>query len=96
MNIAFCKFAGMGNGGTEKYLQSIALLYKQQGHGVNYFYTNAALLIGSSSVHPDNNAERISLLKNNNITLTKIDVGALSVSPKECKWIDTNFPNLLH
>jgi len=94
MNIAFCKFAGMGNGGCEKYLQSIALLYKQRGHGVNYFYTNAAPSIGSSFVHPDNNADRIALLESKDITLTKINVGSRSVSLKEFKWIDTNFPDL--
>lgn len=96
MNIAFCKFAGMGNGGCEKYLQSIALLYKQRGHSVNYFYTNAAPSIGSSFVHPDNNADRIALLESKDIILTKIDVGSRSVSLKEFNWIDTNFPNLFH
>jgi len=53
----------MGNGGIEKYLQSIALLFKKDGHVIDYYYTNVAPLINHWWVHPDNNQERIHFLQ---------------------------------
>jgi glycosyltransferase involved in cell wall biosynthesis len=74
MNLAFCKFAGMANGGTEKYLQTLALLYKVHGHNIDYYYTNAAKILDHNWVHPDNDAIRIELMKSNGINLIPIHV----------------------
>ena len=90
MKIAFCKFAGLANGGTEKYLQTIAMLYKQNNHEVDYFYTNAAPILDSNFIHPDNHPDRIELLKSKNINLIPVRVGANS----GIKWIDTDFYDL--
>lgn len=89
MKIAFCKFAGMGNGGIEKYLQTIALIYKKQ-HDIDYYYTNAAPLINQSWQHPDNDDQRIEIFKNNNINLIKINVGYRIKND----WYETNFLEL--
>jgi hypothetical protein len=93
MKIAFCKFAGMANGGCEKYLQTISMLYKSHGHDVDYFYTNAAPTLGSPGGHADNNQERISLVQSKGINLFKVHVGNryMSPYPYEIKWFDTNF-----
>jgi len=40
MRIAFVKFCGLVSGGIEKYLQTIAILFRQNGHQVDYYYTN--------------------------------------------------------
>lgn len=74
MKIAFCKFAGMANGGTEKYLQTLAVLYKEQGHIVDYYYTNAAKILDHNWVHPDNDQNRIDLLRSKGIDLIPIYV----------------------
>lgn len=87
MKISFCKFAGMGNGGIEKYLQSIAILFKKDGHVIDYYYTNAAPLINHWWVHPDNNQERIDFLQKNEINLIPIHVEARHGN----EWINSNF-----
>lgn len=74
MRIAFCKFAGMGNGGIEKYLQTMTIIYKNAGHQVDYFYTNAAPITDSSWVHPDNNQDRIDFLTKEGINLIPVYV----------------------
>lgn len=102
MKISFCKFAGLANGGTEKYLQSIAMLYRRHGHDVDFYYTNAAPIMGSSFVHPDNNQDRIELLKHNGINLVPINVGCRQEMMIQTSngyryhsnWLDTNFPSL--
>ncbi len=87
MNIAFCKFAGMANGGTEKYLQTLALLYKEHGHNIDYYYTNAAKILDHSWVHPDNDSTRIELMKSNGINLIPIHVE----SRYKNTWNGSNF-----
>ena len=88
--IAFCKFAGMGNGGIEKYLQTLALIYKNNGHQVDFYYTNWAPIIGTTWIHPDNDENRIELMKNNGINLIPIKVDARN-DPNQYEWINTNF-----
>ena len=93
MKIAFCKFAGLANGGTEKYLQSISILYKKHEHDVDFYYTNAAPILNSSSVHTDNSPERIAILQTHEINLIKVSVGFRCPS-MVTRWIDNNFSDL--
>jgi glycosyltransferase involved in cell wall biosynthesis len=87
MKIAFCKFAGLANGGVEKYLQTIAIILKKQGHEIDYYYTNAAPITTTSWVHPDNDENRIKLMSDNDIKLIKINVGHRVNN----EWVDTDF-----
>jgi len=87
MKIAFCKFAGLASGGVEKYLQTIALILKKQGHEIDYYYTNAAPITSHSWVHPDNDDRRKSLLEKNNINLIKINVQSRHGN----EWIGSDF-----
>tara|TARA_R110000824_G_scaffold107785_3_gene254343 strand:+ start:172 stop:1257 length:1086 start_codon:yes stop_codon:yes gene_type:complete len=87
MKIAFCKFAGLGSGGIEKYLQSLALLLKEVGHDIDFYYTNAAPLHGTSWVHPPNDAKRVSLMSKNEINVIKVNVGYRVHNT----WFDTDF-----
>jgi glycosyltransferase involved in cell wall biosynthesis len=89
MRIAFCKFAGLANGGIEKYLQTIAILYKENGHEVDYYYTNAAPILNQWWQHPDNDQNRISLLKSKNINLISIHVEARN----GYEWVNSDFFN---
>ena len=87
MRIAFCKFAGLANGGVEKYLQTIALIYKKTGHEVDYYYTNAAPITSSGWVHPDNDTGRENLMIENGINLIPVHVD----SRHHNEWIGTDF-----
>ena len=87
MKIAFCKFAGLANGGVEKYLQTMAIILKKQGHEIDYYYTNAATITTTSWVHPDNDESRIKLMNDNGINLIKINVGHRVNN----EWVDTDF-----
>ena len=42
IKIAFIKFGGMANGGTEKYLQTIAAHLPKDEFDVDFFYCDAA------------------------------------------------------
>lgn len=90
MKIAICKFAGMGNGGIEKYLQTIAIIFKQNGYDVDYFYTNCAPILGTNWVHPDNDNNRIEYVKSHGINLISIHTDARN-DPNQYEWINTNF-----
>lgn len=87
MRIAFCKFAGLANGGTEKYLQTIAIEYKARGADVDYYYTNPAPFTGTSWRHPDNDDNRKSLVESYGINTIKINVNLRDNS----NWVGTNF-----
>lgn len=87
MNVAFCKFAGLGSGGIEKYLQSFAKIVKDEGHNVDYFYTNAAPLKDTNWVHPPNDELRQKLVEGWGIKTIPIDVGYRVHNT----WYDTNF-----
>jgi hypothetical protein len=90
--IAFCKFAGLANGGTQKYLQTIALLYKKYNHSIDFFYTNSAPPLDTAFVHPENSPDRINLLKQNNINLIPITVEYKTLK----KWINSDFEKLFN
>lgn len=87
MKIAFCKFAGLANGGAEKYLQTIALIYKKAGHEIDYYYTNAAPLANTNWIHPDNDASRIKLMESSGINLIYIHVERRIRG----EWVNSNF-----
>ena len=87
MNIAFCKFAGLGSGGIEKYLQSFAKIVKDEGHNVDYFYTNAAPLKDTNWVHPPNDDLREKLVEEWGIRTIPIEVGYRVHNT----WHETNF-----
>jgi|TARA_A100000172_G_scaffold51200_2_gene32208 glycosyltransferase involved in cell wall biosynthesis len=81
MKIAFLKFAGLGIGGVERYLQSIALLVNAEGHEVDYYYTNSAPIVGVDWTHPPNDPLREEALKNAGINLIKVKVGYKNYDP---------------
>jgi hypothetical protein len=87
MRIAFCKFVGMGNGGVEKYLQTMASIYRKSGHEVDFYYTNSAPLLHTHWVHPDNNQDRINLMTSEGIGLIPVNVEKRLYND----WIGTDF-----
>ena len=57
IKVAFVKFGGMANGGTEKFLQTIASHLDKTKFQVDYFYTPGAPYIGSDHKHKDRDWE---------------------------------------
>lgn len=92
MKIAICKFAGMGNGGIEKYLQTLSIILKKNGYDVDFFYTNWAPIIGSSWTHPNNDKARIEYVKSQGINLIEISVEARN-DLNQYEWVNTDFFN---
>jgi hypothetical protein len=58
IRVAFIKFGGLASGGTEKYLQTIAVNLPSDKFIVDYFYCDASPYLGSDWVHPTTDPER--------------------------------------
>ena len=63
IKVAFIKFGGMANGGTEKYLQTIAAHLPKDEFQVDFFYCDAAPYIGSDFKHLDTDESRVEYTK---------------------------------
>jgi len=74
IKVAFIKFGGMANGGTEKYLQTIAAHLPKDEFEVDYFYCDAAPYIGSDFKHLDTDESRVEYTESHGVNLIKFDV----------------------
>lgn len=81
----------MANGGTEKYLQTIAAYLPKDLFEVDFFYCDAAPYIGSDFKHINTDQSRVEYCKSNGINLIKFDVGFKNVTVSTHDWVDTNF-----
>ena len=91
IKVAFIKFGGMANGGTEKVLQTIAAELPKDKFIVDYFYCDSAPYIGSDFVHPDTDPSRLQYVKDNGVNVIKFDVGFKDLRTSTHDWVDTNF-----
>ena len=91
IKIAFIKFGGMANGGTEKVLQTIASQLPKDQFIVDYFYCDSAPYIGSDFVHPDTDPSRVQYVKDNGVNLIKFNVEFKDVRTQTHDWVNTDF-----
>ena len=91
IKIAFIKFGGMANGGTEKYLQTIAAHLPKDEFDVDFFYCDAAPYIGSDFKHLDTDASRVEYTKSHGVNLIKFDVEFKDVTKPTHDWVNTDF-----
>ena len=91
IKVAFIKFGGMANGGTEKYLQTIAAHLPKDEFDVDFFYCDAAPYIGSDFKHLDTDASRVEYTKSHGVNLIKFDVEFKDVTKPTHDWVNTNF-----
>ena len=94
IKIAFIKFGGMANGGTEKYLQTIAAHLPKDEFEVDFFYCDSAPYIGSDFVHPDTDLSRVEYCKSHGVNLIKFNVEFKDVTKPTHDWVNTNFFDL--
>lgn len=87
MKVACIKFAGLGSGGTEKYLQTMACVLKKK-HDVDYYYTNNAPMIGTSWRHPENSDVRKQYVESHGIKTIPIHLDFYDNNQKT--WINSN------
>ena len=91
IKIAFIKFGGMANGGTEKYLQTIASHLPKDEFKVDFFYCDAAPYIGSDFKHLDTDISRVEYCKSHGVNLIKFSVEFKDVTKSTHDWINTDF-----
>ena len=91
IKVAFIKFGGMANGGTEKYLQTIAAHLPKDEFNVDFFYCDAAPYIGSDFKHLDTDASRVEYCKSHGVNLKKFKVEYKDVTKSTHDWVNTDF-----
>ena len=91
IKVAFIKFGGMANGGTEKYLQTIAAHLPKDEFDVDFFYCDAAPYIGSDFKHLDTDASRVEYCKSHGVNLKKFKVEYKDVTKPTHDWVNTDF-----
>ena len=96
IKVAFIKFGGMANGGTEKYLQTIAAHLPKDEFQVDFFYCDAAPYIGSDFKHLDTDESRVQYTESHGVNLIKFDVEFKDVTKPTHDWVNTNFFDLFN
>jgi hypothetical protein len=91
IRIAFIKFGGLAAGGTEKYIQNIAMGLDSNIFDATFFYCDAAKYLGSNFRHPDTDEDRRSLMLKSNVKLAKFRVAYKNVLLPSHPWLFTNF-----
>jgi glycosyltransferase involved in cell wall biosynthesis len=91
IRVAFIKFGGLSAGGTERFLQTIAINLDREVFDVTYFYCDAAPYIGSDTVHATTDPYRLAAMREAGVRLVKFRVGAKDVSRPSHPWRDSNF-----
>ena len=96
IKVAFVKFGGMANGGTEKYLQTIAAHLPKDEFEVDFFYCDAAPYIGSDFKHLDTDESRVQYTESHGVNLIKFNVEYKDITKPTHDWINTNFFDLFN
>jgi len=94
MKVAFVKFGGLAAGGTERFLQNLAVGLPKEKYEVDYYYTDTAPYLGSDYIHADTDPHRKQFLENSEVNLIKVDVQFKDVRVPTHDWVGTNFWNL--
>jgi FkbM family methyltransferase len=91
MKVAFIKFGGLSAGGTERFLQNLAVGLPKEKFEVDYYYCDSAPYIGSDYKHKDTDPHRKKFVENSNVNLIKVDVGFKNITVPTHDWVQTNF-----
>ena len=94
IKVAFVKFGGMANGGTEKFLQTIASHLDKTKFQVDYFYTPGAPYIGSDHKHKDTDPSRVEFCESHGVNCIPVKVLFKNVTVGTHDWVGTDFWDL--
>ena len=87
MKIAFIKTVGLSSGGGERYLQTMATILAQDGHEIDYYYTNNAPCAGTTWMHPENDVKRKEYVESFGIKTIPIHTDEIG----QYQWKNTDF-----
>lgn len=96
MKVAFVKFGGLSAGGTERFLQNLAVGLAKEKFTVDYYYSDTAPYLGSDYIHADTDPHREEFVKNSDVNLIKVDIGYKDIRVPTHDWINTNFWDLFN
>jgi len=91
IRIAFIMFGGLSAGGTEKWLQMMAVNLPKEKFEVDYYYCDPAPLLGSKVKMADTNPDRLKYMMDHKINLIKFKVGFKDITKRTHNWLKTNF-----
>ncbi len=80
----------MAAGGTEKYLQTIAMLLPKDKFEVDFFYTVDAPFIRSGFIHPPNDPRRRELVEASGVKVIEVHVDAKIGYKEPYEWVNTD------
>lgn len=89
--VAIIKYGGMSGGGTEKFLQNIALNLDQNRFYIEYFYCDSSPYIGSDFKHPGSDENIIKKFYASPVKLTEFYVEFKNILTSNHFWVNTNF-----
>lgn len=88
--IAFLKYVGLGFGGTERWLQTVAAYLPRDDFDVTFFYADAAPYLGSRTVVPGTDPGRLAWMQDHKVDLVEFTVGAVDLRRRGGPWIGSD------
>ncbi|MDX2196358.1 MAG: glycosyltransferase [Cytophagales bacterium] len=91
IKIALIKNGGLGTGGTEKFLQTIAANLPKDIFDVDYYYSDITFLDGLKTKSISASTNRYDYLQGHGVNLIKFDIHKIDPFSPYGEWIQTNF-----
>ena len=89
--IAFIKFGGLSAGGTERWLQEMAVQLSKLGFPIDFYYCDAAPYLGSTFKHAGTDESRRKYLADHKVNLIEFRVKFKDLSSRTHNWVETDF-----
>ena len=93
IKIAFVKSGGLTSGGTEKFLQIIAVNLPKDKFEVDYYYCDPPFYKDLNHKPAITDLNRMKFMQDNNINLIKFNIEFVDLSTYTHDWINTDFWN---
>ncbi len=94
IKIAFIKYGGLASGGTEKFLQNIAIKLPKDQFEVDYYYCDASPYVGSDYKHSDTDERNIGPMLAAGVNLVRFETEHKDITKRNHPWGKTNFWDL--
>jgi hypothetical protein len=91
IRLAVVKYGGLSSGGTEKFLQNVALNLDQNRFYVEYWYCDTSPYIGSEYQHLGTDSNIKQKFENSHVSIKEFHVQAKDVRTRTHEWIGSDF-----